>query len=136
MRPKSQFEIRLTMKKFNDSPQNRDHSIVCHISLLSAFAKTRYPAVCICTDRVHPTSLIISFLVINSRATGSTLVNHGNGQIEKLCIELFVYFGATQSRIVAVERVPLFPGSCLGVLSTPRQPQPQYHSIESVRRIF
>jgi hypothetical protein len=42
---------------------------------------TRHPAVCICTDCVHPFSLIISFLVINSRAMGSTSTNHGDGHI-------------------------------------------------------
>jgi hypothetical protein len=36
--------------------------------------------------------------------------------IKKLVTELFVELGATESRIVAVERVPLFPGSCPGVL--------------------
>jgi hypothetical protein len=37
---------------------------------------------------------------------------------------------------VAIERVPPFPGGCLGALLTPQQPRPQCHSIESVRRIF
>jgi hypothetical protein len=37
---------------------------------------------------------------------------------------------------MTVERVFLFPGSCLGVLPTPQQPWSQYRSIESVAQIF